>query len=76
MSRKYEILSVMGKCSDRSNVGTVNIMTNEDVDHDGYVPEGLGIGGGDYIEFDIDIETGQILNWPKLTDEDIEEALK
>ena len=29
----------------------------------GYVPRGIGIGGGDDVELDIDIETGQIIGW-------------
>lgn len=29
----------------------------------GYVPRGIGIGGGDVVNLLIDIETGQILNW-------------
>lgn len=29
----------------------------------GYVPLGMCIGGGDDVELEIDIETGQILNW-------------
>jgi len=31
----------------------------------GYVPSWLPDGGGDYLELDIDLETGQILNWKK-----------
>ena len=42
---------------------------------DGYVPSGFGIGGGDYIELEIDFETGQILNWKKPSDDDVEEFL-
>lgn len=41
-----------------------------------YVPEDIGIGGGDYVEMDIDTETGQILNWKKLTDKQVIEAIK
>lgn len=40
-----------------------------------YVPEGLGIGGGDYIELEINAATGQILNWTPLDAETIKEAL-
>ncbi len=33
--------------------------------YDGYVPSGLGIGGGDYISISVDIETGRIVGWNK-----------
>ena len=41
-----------------------------------YVPENIGIGGGDYVEMEIDTETGQILNWKKLTDKQVIDAIK
>jgi hypothetical protein len=63
------VMSVGGKVSDMCwvHIG--------DVDHDGYVPYDLGIGGGDYIELEINIETGQIINWKPLTIEMIKEAV-
>lgn len=33
--------------------------------YDGYVPYNLGIGGGDYISIQVDIETGRIIGWNK-----------
>lgn len=37
-------------------------------DHDGYVPDFFpGQHYGDYVELNIDIDTGQILNWNKPT---------
>jgi hypothetical protein len=33
---------------------------------DDYVPRNMGIGGGDYIELDIDIKTGKVLNWDNI----------
>ena len=74
MSRKYKTLYVDAKCSDKCSIEVVS--DDERMTKDGYVPKYLGIGGGDYIYLKIDIETGQILNWPALTDEDIEEAFK
>lgn len=38
-------------------------------DIDGYVPYGLGIGGGDSVDMTIDLQTGQILNWTPPTDQ-------
>lgn len=43
---------------------------------DGYVPDIKGIGGGDYIEMDIDLDTGQILNWKPSTHIEVLEAVK
>ncbi len=37
--------SVTAKCADRATVCV------EGFERDGYVPEGLGIGGGDYVTF-------------------------
>lgn len=31
--------------------------------NEGYVPRGLGIGGGDDVTLTIDIETGSIIGW-------------
>ena len=41
-----------------------------------YVPDNIGIGGGDYVELDIDTETGQILNWKPLSDAQVINAMK
>ncbi len=32
---------------------------------DGYVPRGIGIGGDNYFEIEIDIDTGTIKDWNK-----------
>lgn len=53
-----QILSVQAKCSDLCHVSYPN-----GKESDGYVPEAIGIGGGDYIELKIDIETGQVQGW-------------
>lgn len=48
------IATVNAKCSDMCQFILGNI------DHEGYVPRGVGIGGGDYIEFDYCLDCGQI----------------
>jgi hypothetical protein len=48
------ILSLSGKTSDCYN------HQFKGREYDGYVPEDLGIGGGDYIEFAFCLECGQI----------------
>ena len=48
-----------GKCSDLSH------FTLGEIDHQGYVPDEVGIGGGDYIEFAYCLDCGQIQGeWP------------
>lgn len=39
----------------------------------GYLHSDFGIGGGDYIELNIDLATGQILNWKPIKEIEIEE---
>lgn len=48
------VASVSAKCSDMCDVSI------GDEEHDGYVPEGLGIGGGDYISFSYCLDCGTI----------------
>lgn len=53
------IISISSKSSDLNDVqiGSVN--------HDGYLPDDLGIGGGDYVEFDFCANCGTIRGtWP------------
>lgn len=72
MEAKY--LTVCAKVSDCFGGELIN-ENNEDVYHyDGYVPTDLGIGGGDYIEFKLNLDTGQIMNWKPLTSITIEES--
>lgn len=48
------IAGVSAKCSDCCSINYKNFVS------DGYVPEGFGVGGGDYVEFDWCLECGQI----------------
>jgi hypothetical protein len=52
--KSERIASIYGKCSD---LCVVTIGENE---HDGYVPDDMGIGGGDDISFEVCLECGQI----------------
>lgn len=52
--KSNRVISVSAKCSDCCGVNLGN------VSHEGYVPEGLGIGGGDYIDFDLCLDCGQL----------------
>jgi hypothetical protein len=48
------ILTVSGKCSD------LCFVTFGELEHDGYVPDNLGIGGGDYLEFNLCMDCGKV----------------
>ena len=45
---------ISGWCNDRCTIG------NNDPD---YVPDDCGIGGGDELAIEVDIETGKIVGW-------------
>ena len=62
------ILDVNAKCSDLCHV-TLNGKEN-----DGYVPDDLGIGGGDYVEFKLCLDCGQIQGKFPLPKTELEEA--
>lgn len=57
------ILSFTAKCSDCFGMTISDDATDEYIRFNGYVPYDIGIGGGDYVEIKIDIETGEIINW-------------
>ena len=48
------IMSVSAKCSDMCSL-EINGLEKHD-----YVPDYIGIGGGDYVEFDYCLDCGQI----------------
>ena len=50
------VASFGGKSSD------CNSFSFDGKECDGYVPENVGIGGGDYVEFDYCLDCGQILS--------------
>jgi len=68
-------LRINAKCSDLCWTGYTDSKGNE-TESDGYVPQNIGIGGGDYVELDIDMKTGQILNWEPISDAQVIQAQK
>lgn len=68
-------INVQAKCSDRCFVQYYNSNTEVSKDKDGYVPYDLGFGGGDYIEITIDLDTGMVVGFPIITEEEVLEAL-
>lgn len=45
-------------------------------ENDGYVPRFKGIGGGKYLDIQIDNKTGKIIGWVPLTQEEVDELIK
>ena len=71
------ILKLEAKCSDMCAIHYTD-KNGKVTETDGYVPEGIGVGEfyGDYVQMEIDMETGQIQNWKPCTDEQVKKALK
>lgn len=74
--KSTRVAGVNAKCSDMCGVNLGDAL------HDGYVPDDLGIGGGDYVEFDYCLDCGQLQgNFPlppakiekDITDEEVVE---
>ncbi len=70
-----KIISFSAKCSDMFGA-QLRIDGKEISSYDGYVPSWFPEGGGDYVTLDIDIETGQIVNWKKPTQTQLDETFK
>jgi hypothetical protein len=65
-----KIMSVNGKTSDMCGVSIFDDDFDHWINYDGYVPRGLDIGGGDYIEMEICIECGRVQgSFPKTVKE-------
>ena len=73
------ILKISAKCSDLCWTEYTDKNGNV-TNSDSYVPEGIGITEdgdcGDYVRIDIDMQTGQILNWKPVSDAKVIKAQK
>jgi hypothetical protein len=70
------LLKLCVKVSDRFNADLVDAQGDKVGSYEGYVPNFFpGDHYGDYVELDIDLETGQIKNWKKPAATDIEKML-
>ena len=69
------VLNVCAKCNDL--FAATLIKNGETVkEYDGYVPDFMpGQHYGDYVELDIDMQTGQILNWKTPSEETIKKFI-
>jgi hypothetical protein len=60
------------KCSDCFSAQFDDAEGNEVIDYHGYVPDWFPEQHwGDYVQFEIDLATGKILNWKAPTDDDL-----
>lgn len=67
------ILDITAKCRDLFSCRLIED-GNVTKDYDGYVPEFMpGEHWGDYVELQIDIDTGQIVNWKRPTKSQLSE---
>jgi len=69
------ILKISAKCSDLCWTEYTD-SKGQTTESDSYVPEDIGIGGGDYVDLEINMETGQILNWKPVSDKQVIDAQK
>lgn len=61
-----KVLKIHMKVCDEFCASLVDQDGEEIIDHEGYVPDFMpGDHYGDYLILDIDIDSGQILNWEK-----------
>jgi hypothetical protein len=76
---KTGILRISAKCSDSCWTEYTDSKGNK-TNSDSYVPQGIGIDEsgdcGDYVSMEIDMKTGQILNWKPVTDAQVIKAQK
>lgn len=63
MEFNVKTVHINAKCSDLCYTVLYDANGKEILEHDGYVPGFFPGRGGDYVELDIDIDTGKILNW-------------
>lgn len=67
-------LSINAKCSDCCSI-TAHEDGSEIASLQDYPPRNIGIGGGDCIRVEIDVQTGQIVGWNELSKQQVLNAL-
>lgn len=75
VEREAKVLKIHAKCSDMCNAELFDQEGKSIHENDGYVPSFMPDRGGDYIVLDIDIDTGQILNWKVPTTDQLQEFI-
>lgn len=74
---KITTIKIVAKCSDNCHIKYVNEKQEIVAQGHDYVPDFMPEEHyGDYVELDIDIATGQVLNWKKPTQAQIKTAMR
>lgn len=77
MTKPTKTIHISAKCSDLCNVQALDESGNLVCEWDGYVPDFMPDQHyGDYLMLDIDLATGQILNWTPPSDSVLKRDLK
>lgn len=72
-----KILKIFLKVSDQFSASIISESGKKLKDYEGYVPDFMpGQHYGDYVDLQIDIDTGMVLNWKKPTAEQIQKFIK
>lgn len=66
------VLDIEGKTSDMCFYRVSAL----DIEGEGYVPSGLGVGGGDYLRVKVCLACGKLQNFKPLTEENIRAAFE
>jgi hypothetical protein len=75
-TRELKVLHINAKCSDFCYAELKDENGHIVATHDGYVPGFMpGKHYGDYVQLDIDIETGKLLNWKKPSAAEVEKEI-
>jgi hypothetical protein len=75
-TRELKVLHIGAKCSDLCYAELKDENGHIVATHDGYVPSFMpGEHFGDYVMLDIDLETGQLLNWKKPSAAEVQEEI-
>jgi hypothetical protein len=71
-----KILRISAKCSDMFSATLIDEKGKAVADYNGYVPDFFPENGGDYIELDIELATGKILNWKVPAENEVNEIFE
>ncbi len=72
-----KIIEISAKCSDLFWACVKDKDGNDICEYDGYVPDFFpGQHCGDYVQLDIDLKTGQIVNWKPPTKAQLKEFME
>ena len=74
---KVNSVFVTAKCSDLCDVRFLDKDKNQIGERDGYVPDWMPEEHyGDYVEIEIEVATGKILNWKIPTQKELENSME